>query len=449
MKRILALVVILLLALFGYSRGMDGGQITVLIVILAVLAFVGNRFYQRHGLKGLARGALRLYDPTLPELVHDSTPTHLTPDALRQARIPASSASSQDAVDWMTSRLPQTEGLHPVLIHEEEGNVLPPLRLPAPSEGRQPSPAAPAQPGRYDLHLGPDAYVDVRHAFTNSLLLDPTGNVPCVLVEELAEKAVPLLVVDLAGTYGSLVSEFPLGMRLLSPEVAIPEAARARTVPLGQDERAQCHDFGHTFLQEGFQVVFEWSSYSSAIGASTVLWNVFQGMAEWEQRQMRQHGRCIPVVVLVTDAARLCPDDPRHNLHRDWPEQAEKVRKNLLFALSHTELGIFWYLATKRINGMDPQVLRLLRLWMIRQPLLAEVRGGWLTAYTGISPQDFERLPTDYTLIFDTADRIPQPVLFRQSRSSMGASNGATSFALPPLLPVSHQEATTPPFPQR
>ena len=60
-------------------------------------------------------------------------------------------------------------------------------------------PPLPAQPAytplpeatQYELHLGPNAFIDVQQAFINALLLDPSGTVVRVLAEELAAKGVP------------------------------------------------------------------------------------------------------------------------------------------------------------------------------------------------------------------------------------------------------------------
>ena len=56
MLRILALVAVLLIALLGYSLGMDGGMITLLIVILGTLMFVLGHLQQKYGTKKLLGG---------------------------------------------------------------------------------------------------------------------------------------------------------------------------------------------------------------------------------------------------------------------------------------------------------------------------------------------------------------------------------------------------------
>ncbi len=455
MKKILALVGVLVIASYGYSQGWDTGIIVLVIVTISVTGALFYLFYRRHGLRGIANGFLRAYDPELPPLPGEEEEPFVHTEALPASRgeerrsLRSSAPLSQPEV----ASLPSTGQLGSVTVEEVQRSALPAASYGSPGAARLlPAPstqAAPATP-RYVLHLGPNAYVRLEEAFINTLLLDPTGSNARVLAEELANQHIPLLFLDVTGEFTSLLVEFPQGRGLYGSAASIPEAHRSRAVVLGQDQIEAATDFGHRILQEGLQVLFSSRSFSSVSEAATVFWRVFEGMVQWESHQKRQHGHSMQAGVFVSDAHWLCPDDLRHSPYRDIPTLAEKVRQNVLYAVSRGgNWGIWWYLLSRRISGMDPEVLRALRLWMIHRPLPAEVRGGWLTPYTGVQPGQFELLPSEATLIIDRQERVPQQVLFRPSRS-LPVTAGRPLFTLPALVPSQQQQEAVhqPPFPQ-
>lgn len=458
MLRILALVAVLLIALLGYSLGMDGGMITLLIVILGTLMFVLGHLQQKYGTKkllgGMVNGLLSVYDPTLPLLSSDDDPYNSAPAAHEyigtDGVVAHPTAHSEPKIRPFNI---SDERLH-TTIQQVAGPNMHGMLAPG-VLGRT---ASPVQPGyvpltpvnQYELHLGPNAYVDVSAAFINALLLDPQGHLPRVLAEELASKGVPILFVDVAGTFASLLAEFPLGWRICSPMTLKEDTVDPRAIPLDRESKEEALYVGRTILQEGWQVLFQFSSYSSSIDAAITLWDLIQGMAEWERAQQRQSGRFLPSVVFITEAYRFCSDANQHSICKEIPDVAQAVRQNLIMSLkAQGKDGMFWYLATRKVTGMEPQALRQCTLWMIQQPSVAEVNAGWITTYTGLEPQELQRVPPTHTLIMDTTTRAPQMVAFRESRSHSRESCNTYTLPSLPTVVQSHQESVTPPFLQR
>ena len=238
------------------------------------------------------------------------------------------------------------------------------------------------------------------------------------MAEELATKSVPLIFVDLAGSYKSLVAEFPLGYRLVSPQAYQSETPDTRTFAFSREQKEQALLFGHTLVQDGLQVVFDFSSYTSPMEANIILWAVIQGMSQWQRTQYQLHERFLPSVVIVTEPYRLCPDHDAHSILSDTPEIAQSVHRNMLIGLTkHHEQGIYWYLASRKLTGIDPEALRACRLWMIERPSPTEVRSGWFTPYTGLEPEVFANVPAGHAIILDRTERTPQIVRFRRSHS--------------------------------
>lgn len=469
MLRILSLVGVLAIALLGYKLGMDGGQITVLIIVLGALIVLLGYLQRKHGAKkilgGAVNGLLTMYDPTLPSLsdqdgfyrgMPGGEPGFAPPYETTQHRGEPASQPPQRAymaqqghrgdthVQEVAAPFPKGT-LPPVMAGR---TLLPP---PAPTQATY----TPLQQiNQYELHLGPNAFIDVQQAFINALILDPTGNVVRVLAEELATKGVPLLFVDVVGAYSSLLSEFPLGWRVCSPVSLQKEGTiDSRAIPLDQDSKDEAKHVGHTILQEGWQVLFQFSSYASPIDAIVTLWDIVQGMSEWEEEQQRRSGRLMPSVIFITEGYRFCPDNNKHSIFREMPNVAEAVRGNIVRELAEGQKGLNWYLATRKITGMEPGALRRCALWMVHQPSIPEVQSGWVTAYIGIQPQELQRIPQTQTMVMDLATRAPQLIAFRESHSQ-GSSQNATAFTLhtiPTQLPSTSplSEENTYPFQTR
>lgn len=467
MLRILSLVLVLSIALVGYKLGMDGGQITVLIIILGALIVFLGYLQRKHGAKkilgGAVNGMLTMYDPMLPslsdhgDLYRDMTgggPGYVPPYGVDQQHREPASMPPQRA--YMAQQ-GQMGGTH---IQEIAG---PPIQgaLPPVMAGGTITPPAPTQPtytplqqvNQYELHLGPNAFIDVKQAFINALVLDPSGNVVRVLAEELAAKGVPLLFIDVAGTYTSLLSEFPLGWRVCSPASLKKDTIDPQAIPLDQDSKDEATHVGHTILQEGWQVLFQFSSYTSPIDAIVTLWDIVQGMSEWEKEQQRRSGRLLPAVIFITESYRFCPDNNKHSIFREISSVAEAVRGNIVRELAEGQKGLNWYLATRKITGMEPGVLRRCALWMVHQPSVPEVQSGWVTAYTGVQPQDLQRIPQTHAMIMDLATRVPQLIAFRESHSQDSSSQKTSAFTLHsiPVLPSTSPltEENTSPFQKR
>lgn len=361
MLRILALVLVLAIALVGYKLGMDGGQITVLIIILGALMVFLGYLHRKHGAKkilgGAVNGMLTMYDPTLPSLSdHDGfywgmpggDPGYAPSYGTNQHHSEPAFNPPQRAYMAQQGQMGSTH------VQEVAGppiqGTLPPVMagrtiMPPPAPTQQATYTPLQQLNQYELHLGPNAFIDVQQAFINALVLDPSGNVVRVLAEELAAKGVPLLFVDVVGTYSSLLSEFPLGWRVCSPASQQKEGTiDPRAIPLDQDSKDEATHVGHTILQEGWQVLFQFSSYASPIDAIVTLWDIVQGMSEWEKAQQRRSGRLLPAVIFITESYRFCPDNNKHSIFREMPNVAEAVRGNIVRELAEGQKGLYWYL---------------------------------------------------------------------------------------------------------
>jgi len=294
--------------------------------------------------------------------------------------------------------------------------------------------APPAHATPFELALGATAYIDIQQAFVNALFLDPSGQLLRVMVEEMAAKGVPLLFVDVDGSYGTLMGEFTQGRRVCSPAATGEDApSHKHTLPLDRESQEDSHHVGHALLHEGWQIFFDFASYASPTDAIITLWDLIAGMIAWERAQIRRSGRFLPCIIVVTEAHRLCADDDQNSIFHEVPELAKTVRAHILGALkTQGSDGIFWYLATRKITGMDSHTLRQCALWMIQQPQPMEVHAGWITAYTGIEPRDLLSVPPTHALIIDRLTRNPQMVAFRESHSRHD-KQGRGGYGLPPL----------------
>lgn len=432
MKKIIALIVVLGSAYVGYAHGMDGGQITLLIIVLGLLLFVVGRWYKKYGTrriaKGMVRGAMRLYDPTLPAVFEDDLASLSSPQV---HIVPEHNGSRPTPGEQVYSNRPR---LQSAPSRQSETSISPTRQ---PMEGYQPerreveygfAPQVAATP--FELALGPNAYIDIQQAFVNALFLDPSGQLLRVMVEELAAKGVPLLFVDVAGEYSSLMGEFSHGRRVCSPA---GEDTHKNTFLLDPESAEDSRHVGHALLQEGWQIFFDFSSYASPADAIVTLWDLIEGMVAWERAQVGRSGRFLPCIIILTQAHRLCADDDQNSLFHERPDLARAVRSHIVVALkAQGKDGIFWYLAARKITGMDSPTLRQCALWLIQQPQAMEVHAGWITAYTGIEPHNLLSVPSSHALIVDRLSRNTQMVAFRESHSRHDTQSRA-GYALPSL----------------
>jgi hypothetical protein len=465
MLRILALVAVLLIALLGYKLGMDGGMITLLIVVLGAASFGLHFLLKKHGAKnmlgGMANGIMSFYDPTLPPpMPSEPAPYAAGYSSPSQGYYESGNTGTYPSYNEPTTRPPSAspEERFRTTIQQVAGpDIAGSLTAGVPGSRAPSSVPEPAQPSYtpltpvnpYEMHLGPNAYIDVQQAFINSLLLDPLGNLTRVLAEELAGKGIPLLFVDVAGNFSSLLAEFPLGWRVCSQESLQEGQVDPRAIPLNEQSKEDAQNVGHAILQEGWQVLFQFKSYHSPIDAIVTLWDIVNGMTAWERTQQRRSGRTLPSVIVITEAYRFCPDMNKHSLFKENPNVAQAVREQVVMALkTQGRDGISWYLATRKVAGMEPQAIQQCPLWMMQQPSVPEVQSGWITRYTGIEPQELQRVPPTHALIMDIATRNPQMIAFRESRST-GSDQGSVTYTLPTLPALQSLQEQTPPFPNR
>ena len=460
---IVGLVAVLFVGYLLIATGMDMGLVIFVIIALIAAGIGGNMLLQRYrkmGKEHFLNGMVSRMDPTLPapypdhadELTQASIPYHMQhpysheEETLFGAHIPSTNPPSRGSfTQGQLGRVSITEANLEVEGSDVRGVLTP--GVPQPPQYTLP------EAHTYELQLGEQAYVDVSQAYVNALLLDPTGNVPRVLAEELAEKGIPLLFVDITGAYSSLLAEFPYGYHLISPEAYQESTANAQTVALGQAQETSAKDFGHTLIQYGWQALFDFSTYTSPSEAMIVLWYIIDGMAAWERKQYKQSNRFLPAVIMVTDANRLCPDDDRHSLHKDNQQLAQAVRTSIV---KHLQMqggwGLYWYLITRRITGMDSETLKQCILWIVEHPSPAEVRAGWLSAYLGVSPDEIARVPHDHALILDRKVRTPQIIRFRRSHSEPDRQTDSlspTPFSLPQLNSDTGTDGAILPFQKR
>ena len=177
-------------------------------------------------------------------------------------------------------------------------------------------------------------------------------------------------------------------------------------------------------------------------------------MGDWERAQLPQSGRLLPSVIFITEAYKFCPDTNAHSIFHELPNMAQQVRKTVAQSLNgQGKYGQHWYLATRKITGMDPEVLRQCSLWMVHRPLVPEVQSGWVSAYTGVDPQNLQSIPPTHTLILDLATREPQLIAFRDSHSQGNGQQSTSTFTLHsiPSLPQTSPLSTgeTIPFANR
>ncbi|GCE32086.1 hypothetical protein KDA_75700 [Dictyobacter alpinus] len=458
------LVLVLFIGYILLSTGMDMGMVIVVIIALVAAGIGGNMLLQRYkrvGKEHFFNSMVSNIDPTLPP------PFPEMADELTQAAVPyhMQEPYSDEEENLFGGRIPRT---HPgfysgkqqghittITEHPQQELSGPDVRGALTAGASQPPQQQHALPEshEYELQIGDHAYVDVTQAYVNALLLDPSGNIPRVLAEELALKGVAQLFIDVSGDYTSLLNEFPYGYHVISPEAYQQQesGANTQTVALSQSQETQAIDFGHTLMQYGWQVLFDFASYTSPTEASIVLWGIIDGMAGWERKQYKQSNRYLPAVITLTDAYRLCPDDDRHSIHKDKPGLAQSVRKAILNHLQKRgQWGLHWYLVTRRVTGMDPEALQQCILWIVEHPAAAEVKTGWLSAYMGIAPQEIERVPAGQALILDRTNRVPQYIRFRHSHSEPNRQTDAltNTFSLPAITRQSGENASLP-FQQR
>ena len=408
MLRLVALVLVLIVALFGYKQGMDGGEITVLIVVMAVfmaaLWYLKKKYGVKRMLGGVANGILGVYDPTLPSPVdidlyqEQEGPNSSYDQPSRSGPVtnsPQNAYLAQPQHSMGRTYVQEIRGpeIQGALTTETSGRIaIPPLPI-------QSAYTPLTQASQYELHLGQNAYIDVQQAFINALLLDPTGNVVRVLAEELAAKGIPLLFVDVGGDYATLLGEFQLGWRICSPASQREGAIDPRAIPLDRDSNGEAQHVGQAILQEGWQVLFQFSSYASPIDAAVTLWDVVQGMRDWGKTQQSRSGRRLPSVIFITDAYKFCSDTDKHSVFREIPDVAQAVRNNVVNGLrARGRDGLYWYLGTRKLTGMEKQILGECA-WMVHQPPVVEVQSGWVSAYTGHKPPELQRIPQTHTLI--------------------------------------------------
>lgn len=295
----------------------------------------------------------------------------------------------------------------------QASGVLPALPSAGNRYGSAPLPAlVPASPAAmpaplHQLALGPQAFVDVPLMFTNAVILEtPKGreSITRVVVEELARVETPLLFIDLADTYTSLVAQFPHGYIVTSRESAKPlHDPSIRSLPVGLDE---AREFGRSMLHEGWQILFRVASYSSPAEAAEVLVRMLIGM-DARQKQHRANGLMTNCVIVVSDAYRVLPD-------ASAVDQADRIQQALLRILgTQGSTGMHIYLASRRISSLNQEALRACSLWMTRQPALQESR--WFASYTGLNPNDLMASP--HVIIADITTRSTFALQFRESRS--------------------------------
>ena len=459
---IAGLIAVLFVGYMLLATGLDMGMVIVVIIAMMAAGIGGNMLLQRYkrmGKENFFNTMVNNMDPTLP------APYPEMADELTQASIPyhMQEPYSDDEQALFGGRIPQTNpGMYAaqpqsrITITEQQQELAGPdvrgvlaAGAPQPPQQQHELPQSHA----YELQLSEEAYVDVTQAYVNALLLDPSGNIPRVLAEELALKGVPQLFIDVGGDYTSLLAEFPYGYHVISPEAYQQQefSANAQIVALSQSQEPQAIDFGHTLMQYGWQVVFDFASYTWPSEAELVLWGIIDGMAGWERKQYRQSNRYLPAVITMTDAYRLCPDDDRHSIHKDKPSLAQSVRKAIVNHLQKRgQWGLHWYLVTRRVTGMDPEALQQCILWIVEHPAAAEVKTGWLSAYMGITPQEIERVPAGHALILDRTNRVPQYIRFRHSHSEPNRQTDAltNTFSLPAMNRQGTEGASLP-FQQR
>lgn len=471
---ILGLVFVLFIGYVLLATGMDMGMVIVVIIALVGAGIGGNMLLQRYksvGKENFFNSMVSNIDPTLPppypevadELTQATVPYHMQEpysteeENLFGGRIPQNNhlAQQPERLPQINSGMYNTQQPGRITVTEQQQELGGPDIHGVLSPGVPQPYHLPAESHEYELQIGEQAYVDVTQAYINSLLLDPSGNIPRVMAEELAQKGVPQLFIDITGDYTSLLAEFTYGYHVISPEAYQQQesSANAQTVALSQSQQSQAADFGHTLMQYGWQAVFDFASYTSPAEASVVLWEIIDGMAAWERKQYKQSNRYLPAVITLTDAYRLCPDDDRHSIHKDTPELAQSVRKAIIHHLQKQgHWGLYWYLVTRRVTGMDPEALQHCILWIVERPAPAEVKTGWLSAYMGITPQEIERVPSGHALILDRTNRIPQYIRFRRSHSEPNRQTDAltNTFSLPAITRQGQgRDGTILPFQQR
>lgn len=436
---IVSLLVVFGAALSGYALGLNTGVIIVLILIFAAMAFGLRLLHRRYGFKGMANKALGWYDSSLPSFLPDGeggiSPFDVDGPDTTLSFFPGSVSSGA-----MDQRVTITEdgGASPTI-----SGILPPGSVPAAPPLEPTYRGYQAQPvNHFQLHLGPQAFVDLAAALTNALILEQPqagrGSITRVLVEEIARLGVPLLFVDVGDTYGSLLKEFPHGRLVCRPRHEEP--IDGVYIPLEPDEE-QCRIFGQTLLHEGWQVFFRFASYSPE-EAATILLDILGGMATWEEDHAHS---VLPCVIILTEANRLLPDDNQQSVVKDL-DLAQIVREQLAMGLRDmAPYGLRFYLTTRKITGMDKEALLQCVLWLMRQPPIAEVQAGWISAFTGLDPADLMAVPATHVLAMDCISRMPQVLQFRDSNSrpeGVRASRSTGPFTVP--SPVREVHVSTP-----
>lgn len=266
------------------------------------------------------------------------------------------------------------------------------------------------------LELGPGAHMYLQTSLTGMLVVDAQPRRPDtpVILEEWIRLGLGLLIVDVYGQYTGYLAHMSPSFGFLAGSVAgqdqLTAAQQQRYMAIGSGRDAT--HVGRNIIDEGLQVIFNFSSYRDTTEAGTYLLTLLAGIERKAQEFTTK-----PCAILFTDVRPFAPANEEACLIGN-SGIAQNVYDLLMSLVEHAgqpglkNIGIC--LAVPSVEGVEEEVLTTSRLWAVN--CVNEEELERICCYLELADQEIDQLLDGDTMLFDTmSDGDPNFVRFRRA----------------------------------
>jgi hypothetical protein len=291
--------------------------------------------------------------------------------------------------------------------------------LPAVSTRPPQQPAAPRAPQQNNgprLELGPGAQMHLQTSLTGMLVVDAQPRRPDapVFLEEWIRAGLGLLVVDVYGQYTGYLAQMSSTFGFLAGSLAGQEhlTTAQQTKYMALSSSREATHVGQNIVDEGLQVIFNFSSYENTTEAGTYLLAMLAGIERKAQEFTTK-----PCAILFTDARPFAPANEADCLIENGGV-AQGVYDLVMSMVEHAggpglkQLGIC--LAVPSVDDVEEDVLTTTRLWIVN--CVDEEEIEQICRYLDLEDQEVDQLLDGDTMLFDThSDGAANFVRFRRA----------------------------------
>jgi hypothetical protein len=305
------------------------------------------------------------------------------------------------------------------VIPVQQPSQMPGYALPAMSTRppqQPPTPRVQPQNNGPLLELGPGAQMHLQTSLTGMLVVDAQPRRPDapVFLEEWIRLGLGILVVDTQGQYTGYLAQMSPTFGFLAGSRAgaesLTSAQQGKYMAL-ESTRDATH-VGQNVVDEGLQVIFNFSSYRDTTDAGTYLLALLAGIERKAQEFTTK-----PCAILFTDARPFVPARDDDCLIANGGV-AQGVYDQIMSMVEHAggaglkQLGIC--LAVPTVDGVEEDVLTTTRLWIVNCVDEGEIER--ICLYLDLEEDEVDRLLDGDTMLFDTySDGAANFVRFRRA----------------------------------